>query len=226
MDEDDFYRGIYREVQDSGASGWYVRKSHKSLEKGFSKTPQQIILEVGGNIGEHIQFVAKDFMSYTVTDYRPTGFVSQNDFVKFELADVQNLPFENDLFDRTISTCLLHHLDDPKKALEEMRRVTVHNGLISILVPCDPGLAYRVAKRIGTFRKWRAAGIPNPNFYHYAQHRNHFPGIASIIQEVFKIDQTITRYWPIGAKSWNLNLFTTTQIRVNKRGLNPSANEV
>jgi phosphatidylethanolamine/phosphatidyl-N-methylethanolamine N-methyltransferase len=219
MDEDNFYRGIYRDVQDSGASGWYIRKSHKLLEKGFSKIPQPKILEVGGNIGEHIQFVHEDFTSYTLTDYRPTGFVSQNDLIKFEIADVQNLPFQNDLFDRTISTCLLHHLDDPKKALEEMRRVTAHNGLISILVPCDPGLAYRLAKRLGPARKWKAAGIPNPSFYHYAQHRNHFPGIASIIQEVFNLDKTTTHYWPFGIKSWNVNLFTTNQIRVSKRGI-------
>ena len=217
MEEDNFYKGIYRHVQDSGASGWYIRKSHESLEKGLSKIPQPKILEVGGNIGEHIQFVYKDFTSYTLTDYRPTGFVSQNDLIKFEIADVHNLPFKNDSFDRTISTCLLHHLNDPKKALEEMRRVTVHNGLISILVPCDPGVAYRLAKRIGPSRKWRAAGIPNPNFYHYAQHRNHFPGIASTIDEVFGIDQTVTRFWPLGLKSWNINLFTINQIVVNKR---------
>ncbi len=217
MDEQDFYEGVYRDVQDSGASGWYVRKSHKSLERGFSRILQPKILEVGGNIGEHVQFVEKEFKSYTLTDYRQTGFVSQNDLVKFQVADVHNLPFENDTFDRTISTCLLHHLDDPKKALEEMRRVTTHNGLISILLPCDPGLAYRFAKRIGPSRKWHAAGISNPNFYHYAQHRNHFPGLMSTIAEVFRIDQLTTRYWPFKIKSWNMSLFTTNQVRVNKR---------
>ncbi len=31
------------------------------------------VLEVGGNIGEHIQFVGKDFTSHALTDYRKTG---------------------------------------------------------------------------------------------------------------------------------------------------------
>jgi SAM-dependent methyltransferase len=216
MDEQEFYEGLYREVQDSGASGWYVRKSHKSLEKGVSHVNYPKVLEVGGNVGEHIEFVGEDFKSYTLTDYRQTGFASKNDLVKFQVADVHDLPFENDTFDRTISTCLLHHLDDPKKALEEMRRVTVHNGLISILVPCDPGLAYRFAKHLGPSRKWRVAGISNPNFYHYAQHRNHFPGILSTIDEVFGMDQATIQFWPLGIKSWNINLFTTNQIVVNK----------
>jgi SAM-dependent methyltransferase len=217
MDEDNFYKSVYRQVQDSGAAGWYVRNSHKSLEKGFPKIDQPKILEVGGNIGEHIKFVLDDFRSYTLTDYRETGFTDLSDRIQFQVADVQNLPFEDNTFDRTISTCLLHHLDNPKKALEEMRRVTSQNGLISILVPCDPGLAYRVAKKIGPSRKWREAGISNPNFYHYAQHRNHFPGILSTINEVFDFDKTLTRYWPFRIKSWNINLYTTIQISLIKK---------
>lgn len=216
MDENSFYNGVYRDVQDSGASGWYVKRSHRSLEKGFLKLHQPRILEVGGNIGEHIQFVAEDFTSYTLTDYRETGFIGQNSRVQFQVADAQNLPFRDNKFDRTISTCLLHHLDDPKIALEEMRRVTVDGGLISILVPCDPGFAYRFAKRIGPSRKWRAAGISNPNFYHYRQHRNHFPGIASTVEEVFGLDEAVVCYWPFRIKSWNVNLYTTIQVKLKK----------
>ena len=217
MNEDSFYNGIYRDVQDKGVSGWYVRKSHILLEKGFSEIQAPKILEVGGNIGEHIQYVAKDFMSYTLTDYRETGFISENKKIHFEVADVHDLPFVDDEFNRTISTCLLHHLDNPKKALDEMKRVTKHGGLISLLIPCDPGLAYRIAKKIGPSRKWRAAGITNPNFYHYAQHRNHFPGIAATVEEVFSIDKVQTRFWPFPVKTWNLNLFIVSQIRVVKK---------
>ena len=216
MDEESFYNGVYRDVQDSGISGWFIRKSHKSLEKGSAKVQNPKILEVGGNVGEHIQFVAGDYTSYTLTDYRDTKFNSKNEKILFKIADVQNLPFDNDEFDRTISTCLLHHLVDPKKALEEMRRVTAHNGLISILVPCDPGLAYRVTKKIYPSRKWVTAGISNPDFFHYTQHRNHYPGIDSILKEVFKSDYLQTSHWPFRIKSWNINLFTTNQIKIMK----------
>lgn len=216
MNEQKFYEGLYRDVQDSGLSGWYVSQSHKSLEKGFPLIPEARILEVGANIGEHVKYVSDKFSSYMLTDYRETGFESTDERISFIVADVQNLPFSANNFDRTISTCLLHHLPDPQKALEEMRRVTTNGGLISLLVPCDPGLAYRFAKRIGPSRKWRLAGITNPNFHHYLQHRNHFPGIASIIQEVFKADKAHSRYWPIKLKTWNFNLYTVTQIEVIK----------
>lgn len=223
MKEQDFYSGIYREVQDIGVSGWFVRKSHKLLERGLPNFQEPKILEVGGNIGEHIRFVAENYASYVLTDYRQTGFNSQNTKIWFQIADVERLPFESETFDRTISTCLLHHVNDPKLALEEMRRVTVHNGLISILVPCDPGLAYRFAKSVGVYEKWRRAGILNPKFYHYVQHRNHFPGIESIILEVFGTDDLQIRYWPFRIKSWNINLFTVSQIRVIKNPNNSLA---
>ena len=215
MDEKEFYEGIYREVQDFGASGWYVRKSHLKLETGLSKGNYSRILEVGGNIGEHIRFVEDNYSSYTLTDHRPTGFLSKNRKISFKVADVEALPFKSGTFDRTISTCLLHHLVNPKLALEEMRRVTVSGGLISILVPCDPGLSYRFAKLIGPSRKWLKAGISNPNFYHYAQHRNHFPGISATIQEVFNKDEIQVKYWPFKIPTWNFNLFTVYQININ-----------
>jgi SAM-dependent methyltransferase len=216
MYKQDFYEGVYRDVQDTGASGWYVRKSHKRLENGVSDRTYSKVLEVGGNIGEQIKYVVDNYSSYILTEYRQTGFISPNGKIKFRVADVQNLPFNDDSFDRTISTCLLHHLDNPKKALEEMRRETVPSGLISILVPCDPGLAYRFAKSIGPSRKWRHVGITNPSFYHSSQHRNHLPGIDSTIQEVFSADELKTSYWPFRIKTWNMNLFTVSQIRVRK----------
>ena len=154
MDEDEFCTGVYRSVQDKGISGWYVHKSHLELERITKRSKYESILEVGGNIGEHIKYVESTYSEYILTDYRDTKFNSENVKIKFRIADVQNLPFADSSFDRTIATCLLHHVDDPLKSLEEIRRVTKEQGTISILIPCDPGLAYRMAKHFGVSRKW------------------------------------------------------------------------
>ncbi len=216
MKEQDFYENLYREVQDSGATGWYIKKSHKALERGFPESTFANILEVGGNVGEHIQFVKSNFESYVLTDYRETGFLSNDVRIKFQISDVHCLPFEDEKFSRSISTCLLHHLSDPKRALEEMRRVTKSGGLVSLLIPCDPGILYRFAKKVGPSRKWKNSGVSNPMFLHYQHHRNHYPGINSIVREVFKSDQVKTSFWPFKLHSWNTNLFTVHQIRINQ----------
>jgi hypothetical protein len=38
MDEQQFYEGLYREVQDKGVSGWYVKNLTNPSKKGLIKS--------------------------------------------------------------------------------------------------------------------------------------------------------------------------------------------
>lgn len=53
--------------------------------------------------------------------------------VHFYRANVEAMPFENDVFDSAICTNSFHHYPDPIKALEEIRRVLKPEGRIYIL---------------------------------------------------------------------------------------------
>lgn len=218
MSEDNFCNSLYGLVQEGGSCGWYVRNSHKMLEKGFVHPQDAVsVLEIGCNLGEHTEFVTHPYDRYIATDYRHVDFKPLNSRISFQVADAQNLPFEDDTFDRVIVTCVLHHLPEPEKALREMRRVTKGGGLVSLLVPTDPGLLYRVGKRIGPYRKIRRLDATlDPEYFHYLQHRNHFPGIVALIRRQFSHD-VIRRFdWPIPWKFWNLNLYRVYQISIQK----------
>ena len=89
----------------------------------------------------------KTYYKYTLSDYRNTKFVSENPKISFEIVDVHKTPYTDNSFDRVIATCLLHHLDNPIIALQEIRRIVKTDGIVSISLPCDPGLAYRIAKK-------------------------------------------------------------------------------
>jgi SAM-dependent methyltransferase len=214
--EDEFCNGLYGELQSEGACGWYVGKSHRALERGVQgMRADASILEVGGNLGEHCEYVRHPYGEYLVTDYRQVDFVPMNDRVRFEVADVEDLPYAPKRFDRVLATCLLHHLDRPEQALREMRRVVAPGGRISLTVPCDPGFAYRLGKVIGPYRSLRRRGVDvNPRYFHYQQHRNHYPGVMSIVEHVFAEDEVSVRSWPLPAPTWNFNLFTIVQVRV------------
>jgi phosphatidylethanolamine/phosphatidyl-N-methylethanolamine N-methyltransferase len=211
----EFYDESYRKLQSQGLIGWYITKSHLALEKQ-SKAKQskakQSILEVGANIGEHLRFVPDTFSSYRLTDFRDTGYKSQDSRVVFEVVNVESMPYKAESFDRVISTCLLHHLDNPIKGLIEMRRVTKRGGQISILLPCDPGIMYRAGKGMRFKSKWNDIGIEDVKYFHYEQHRNHYPGIRSYIGEVFKADRIHVSNWPLLLPFWNLNLFSVITI--------------
>jgi phosphatidylethanolamine/phosphatidyl-N-methylethanolamine N-methyltransferase len=113
--------------------------------------------------------------------------------------------------------CLLHHVNFPDTALREIRRVVKTDGLVSITLPCDPGLLYRIGKKIGPYRtlKKKEPKI-NPEYFHYLQHRNHYPALRSQIFEVFKNDEINERAFPFNTRFWNSNLFSVFQIRINK----------
>jgi SAM-dependent methyltransferase len=57
---------------------------------------------------------------------------SKNIYLK---ADVQNMPFEDNFFDKIIFTHVLEHVESPKKALAEIRRVLKKGGKLLLEAP-------------------------------------------------------------------------------------------
>jgi ubiquinone/menaquinone biosynthesis C-methylase UbiE len=52
--------------------------------------------------------------------------------VNFEIANVYELPFADASFDAVLAHTLLIHLNDPLKALKEMRRILKPGGIVAI----------------------------------------------------------------------------------------------
>jgi ubiquinone/menaquinone biosynthesis C-methylase UbiE len=50
----------------------------------------------------------------------------------FKKADITNLRYKDELFDKTVAGNVIHLLPDPQKALHELERVTKHGGKIMI----------------------------------------------------------------------------------------------
>jgi phosphatidylethanolamine/phosphatidyl-N-methylethanolamine N-methyltransferase len=215
LDEAEFCSHLYGEIQSRGVCGRYVAISHKKLERRLGSLPTGArVLEVGGNLGEHLKFVKHEFASYIVSDYRETGFRSDDPRVRFEVADVEKLPYQADEFDRVISGCLLHHLLNPEAGLSEMHRVCKSGGLISLILPCDPGMLYSLGKVLGPYRSRTSdtSGV-DLRLLHFRQHRNHYPGLVTAIEHIFHEDEIKRVSFPIPRLYWNLNLFTVFQIR-------------
>lgn len=188
---------------------------HKSLEKDFKTNAGLEILEIGANVGEHVSFVAKNFSSYTLSDIRQTKFLNQgNPKIKFLIADVSNLPFEDSTFDRIISTCVFHHLSDPARGLEEIRRVVRIGGYISILLPNDPGIMYRALRGLTTLRTARRKGLLDDiQLVHALEHKNHYLSIRTLIKWVFENDEIKLRFKPFWIPSYNVNAITVIKIK-------------
>lgn len=221
MSEDEFCGSLYGELQSESACGGYIAVSHRALERGLGRLPETArLLEIGGNLGEHCKFVQHPYAEYIVTDYRQIDFEPINERIRFEVADAHHLPYDDASFDRVLMTCVLHHVEDPEQAMREMRRVVKPGGWISITLPCDPGLAYRAGKAVGPYRSLRKRSPESdvdPRYWHYRQHRNHYPGLMALAGQVYANDTVTRRSWPWRFPLWNANLFTILQIHVAPR---------
>jgi len=218
LTEDLFCYQLYGEIQNSGTCGWYVKRSHLALESNLPKFDDSCdVLELGCNLGEHSSFVKHPYATYKSTDYRFVDFTPINSRIMFEVADAQNLDYSDNSFDRVIMTCVLHHLPNLISALDEMRRVAKNSAVISILLPTDPGLLYRIGKSLGPYRSARKLSPSfDSRYFHYQQHQNHFPGLQTMIDHVFRSDSIREIRWLLPWRFWNLNLFCVFQIRVKK----------
>lgn len=191
------------------------RVLHRLLEAGESSRYHPRVLEVGANRGEHLTHVRHRWDEYVMVDLedrrsdqdRPAG-------ARFVVADAHDLPFPDARFDRTVMTCVLHHLDDPETALRELRRATKPEGRISILIPTDPGLAYRAVRAATSGRRARRDGVAaEQRLSHARQHRNLFASLLTMARSVFAADDIVERYFPLPIRTWNANPVTVLRIR-------------
>ena len=210
---------LYKELVNSSARGKYHAITHKKMEEKLPSESYEKILEVGGGSGQHINFVKCHFVQYECTDLAlPITPPQHKDDkrIKFSIADVENLRFKEAEFDRVIVTCLLHHLEKPVDALNEIRRVTKNGGLVTILLSSDPGMFFRLTRSLTADRFLRKRGISNVKLLRAVEHRNHAGSLIAMISDTFLMDKMQSKSFPIKGLSWNLSLFYVFQIRIVK----------
>lgn len=226
-----FYENFYAKTQYTGAMGRFHDFYHRKLEKHHKSNTGNRILEIGAGFAEHLKFVSSDFQSYVISDIHldesnrylvsnleSLGLLNDNR-IEFAKSDVALLPFKNDEFDRVIVTCVLHHVSNLEVALQEIRRVTRNKGQISVYLPCDPGLLYRLIRHFASHAKQAKimnASMSYVKFIWSLEHINHFPGILSKIRWIFREDDlaiqgVISRLLP-----FDFSIFKIIQITVSK----------
>jgi SAM-dependent methyltransferase len=218
---DEFYDKNYKKLLNEGLIGFVGGLVHRNMEPStLRENHLNNVLELGAGQGQHLNYVNHSFDTYHETDIRVSN-LPKRDKSEFNLIqeaiDAQDLPYSNSFFDRVIATCLLAHLDFPEKSLNECKRVTKNNGLITIYVPCEPGLLLRAARYISTVQKSKKLGVDHLSI-HYREHRNYFISLNLLIMEVFYDCKISRKFWPLIVPSWNLNFGVVYQIKVNKQG--------
>jgi len=222
------YKVFYEDIQYRKANGRFSSFFHKRIEKNLPYGKFERVLEVGAGSGEHFRYVSHDFQEYVISDLvhpelEPDLALLISELrvkgkdIRIEIQDVQDLSYPDSHFDRIVITCLLHHVSDPLAALKEVRRIVKDGGLVSIYVPSDPGLIYRLAQRMfSTISFRRFFSDQEIQFLRACEHRNHVGSLIGMISGIFEFDSVRQRSFPKYNAGWNTRIFDVFQINVKK----------
>jgi SAM-dependent methyltransferase len=179
----------------------------KHAPKDFLRT-----LEIGAGLGGHIPYEKlspEQEANYYALELRENMAAKIRErFPKVQacVGDCQmRLDFVAGDFDRIIAVHVLEHLPNLPAAVREMYRLCdPERGVVSVVIPCEGGLAYGLARRISAQRIFEKR-YQQP--YRWFIEREHINRPHEIMRELdVHFDVTHCRYFPLGLRSTTLNL--------------------
>ena len=172
-------------------------------------------LELGAGIGGHIGFEDLSRQDYYCIELRQNmadAITERFPTVRTTVGDCQEfLPFENNSFDRVVVIHVLEHLPRLPDALDEVLRVLKPGGIFSVVLPCDPGLAYAVARKLSAERIFRRRYKVPYGWFIRREHINSPHEILSLLKDRFAV--TDTTYFPLGLPVAGVNICIGTTLR-------------
>ena len=202
----------------SGLLGYLMNYCHKKLEIFKKNNNYDKILEVGAGSAPHLKYLTHSYNEYHIaetSDYASDFFKQNlNNKIKFTKYDGKKLPYDNEYFDRIIISHCLEHILSPEEFIFEMMSKLKKGGVLSISLPTDPGVAWRLGRmfiRLFSIKKTYNISGEEYEYINATEHVNSIFNLISIIRYHFKgtIDE---RFYPFLIKSPDLNLFYNVQI--------------
>ena len=200
----------------TGLLGYAMRYSHRQLEKFNGKKKYSKVLEIGAGSIPHIDYLKHEHDEYFIAETSSSAleFYKRMKNVKVYSYDGVNLPFEDNLFDRIIISQCLEHVNEPEKFLFEMMSKLKKDGVLSISLPTDPGLLWRLGRLfIKYFIVNRTYNVSKEE-YEYINATEHINSIFTLINLIrynFK-NQIEEHCLPLRIKLIDANLFYIVHI--------------
>lgn len=165
-------------------------------------------LELGAGLGAHLHVEPLENQEYIALELREDLARSIRDSfpaIQVIVGDCQKrIDFPDGYFDRVLAIHILEHLPNLPKALDEVRRVLRKGGFFSILIPCEGGFAYTMARNISTRRIFEKRYKQSYDWFIKCEHINQPHEIIAELRSRFRI--THRAFFPFPVPSVSVNL--------------------
>jgi len=180
-------------------------------------------LEIGAGLGEHLKYeklTQEQRKNYFCLDIR----ANMVEVIHQTFPDVQAIVhdcqqpltmFKDGYFDRILAIHVLEHLPDLPAAIREAYRlIDKKKGILSILIPCEGGLAYGLSRRISAQRIFEKRYKQSYQWFFKREHINLANEILDELRPYFEISHQ--RMFPLPllpVKTLNLAIGMTLKPR-------------
>ena len=216
----DFYENYYSKVfSNKGLSSFFNSLTHKKLESNYKHdkiaTDKDFsVMEIGAGQGEHIKYVNHSYSSYLMVDIVPQAdIINISSQVSWLTVDICAKNLNLGTFDRIISTCVFHHLDDPVTAIENIKAHLKPGGTFSLFLPSDPGILNRLLRKACVTPTVSKFGFKHYEVVNAREHKNHYWSLKTNLDFQFRDYEVTKKYYPVDIPVGNLSLFSIWQIK-------------
>ena len=140
--------------------------------------PGERTLEIGAGLGEHLgsepEFARADYAAVELRPEMAAVIAERHPGVEVVVGDCQRADAvrRTRSFDRVLAIHVLEHLPDLPAALAEIRRLLKPTGRLVVVIPCEGGLAYSLARRISAQRIFEKRYGMSYDFFIESEHIN------------------------------------------------------
>jgi SAM-dependent methyltransferase len=204
---DDFVK-LWLETLPAKNYGVVERFNHDYPLRFLPETRPFKTIEIGAGTGNHVAVEDLSIQDYHCIELRENVAAALRQRfpqITVTLANAEDrLPYPDAFFDRAVVVHVMEHLPNLPAAVSEMHRVLKPGALFSLLIPCDPGLAYEIARKISAERVFRKHFKMPYRWIARREHLNSPAEILSVLETRFsEIDRV---YYPLRLPVMNLNL--------------------
>ena len=207
---DTFMKIWHEELRNKKKYNFIEKFNHNfSAESKYTEKVKKIkTLELGAGIGTHLKYENLKNQEYYCIELR-SNMISEirklNKNVKIIKGDIQKkINFKNNFFDRINVIHVLEHLPKLPDCINEVFRILKPNGIFQVVLPCDPGFLYSLARTLSAKKIFENKFKENYDWFIKREHINSAEEIICLLKEKFQIIEE--KYFPTYIKFINANL--------------------
>lgn len=213
----------YQKATYTGLSRILYYLNHKLLDFKVSSKYNKHILEVGGGAKPHIYYMnTSEIETYTIIDdnifkkeIKKLKKAYKN--IHFNFIDYKKIKLNKNQFKytRLISSHVFEHFQTFEENFIKLINLVDKKGIVSIALPCDPGIIWRFLQYISFFKQKKFYGWKSLSEKDLDDSRDHITPVQNIIKVInYYFPSNKKFFFPFIVPLVELNIFLFLQFKI------------